>query len=228
MINVAKMRTNLEAFSNGFRSKKYDFQFNDFWLWKKNIEETHAGILDDRNFEEANKKLRKILSSWQTYRGTKNNYPYRDLKKALKNIEGSINEIKNVSLPELSSSDILNDLEIIWHELGSVKEPNGEKCDDGKYFIIAICKPLMLLWGQTLAFDARVRFGLSRCFETRYDDRKWGFSKWVEILMGISDQIGENIELLDFMNDEAEIRYGKNAIIPYGRFIDIYYFQQYN
>lgn len=168
------------------------------------------------------------MSSWQTYRGTKNNYPYRDLKRALKNIVGSYNEIKNVSVLELGSSDILNHLEIIWHELGSVKEPSGEKRDDGEYFVIAVCKPLMLLWGQTLAFDSRVRFGLSRCFETGYDDRKWVFSKWVNIIVGIATQMKENVELLNFMNDEAENRYGKNAIVPYGRFTDIFYFQQYD
>lgn len=79
-------------------------------------------------------------------------------------------------------------MRLIWHELGRVKEKDGKRNEFGYYFIVATCKPLIFLWGQTLAFDSRVR----KYFPKRYDvpkGNRWSFEDWKEVMEKIEDDL---------------------------------------
>lgn len=223
-IDVESIIESLQSFSSGYRSHKYDQQFNDFWIWKNHVEKTES-ILDETHIDETWSRLRKILRGWQTYRGTKNDYPYRDLKKSLSEIAEPYK-----MLNEYSFLDFLKipteSLEAIWNALGRVKEPQGKMNEEGRYFAIAVCKPLMLLWGQTLAFDQRVRFSLPRQFDVSMDDRKWTFSKWHSVMTSFTKWVKNQPDLVAFLEEESARRYGEQMKIPYGRFLDIHFFEK--
>lgn len=80
---------------------------------------------EDVVFETWN-RLRKILRGWQTYRGTKNEYPYRDLKMSLSDISEAYNELRLFTFLEFEKIP-RHQLESIWHGLGRVKEPEGKE-----------------------------------------------------------------------------------------------------
>ena len=223
-IDVEAIIESLQSFSSGHRSRKYDQQFNDFWIWKNHVEKI-ASILDETHVTETWNRLRKILRGWQTYRGSRNNYPYRDLKKSLSDVAESYKVLNEYSFLDFWKIPT-ESLEAIWNALGRVKEPEGMINDEGKYFVIAVCKPLMLLWGQTLAFDQRVRFSLPRQFDVSMDDRKWTFSKWHSVMTSFTKWVKNQPDLVTFLEEESARRYGEQVKIPYGRFLDIHFFEK--
>jgi hypothetical protein len=226
MIDINSLTTSLQSFSSGYRTRKYDKQFNDFWVWKNQVEKTES-ILNEVHVNETWNRLRKILGGWQTYRGTRNDYPYSDLKTSLNDIVESFKVLNEYSILDFEKIPVPT-LESLWHNLGRVKEPKGEMNDEGNYFVIAVCKPLMLLWGQTLAFDQRVRFSLPKKFQVFMKDRKWTLSRWHSIMRSISNWLNTQPDLVDFIEQESARRYGENMKIPYGRFLDIHFFEKYN
>ncbi|MCW3988797.1 MAG: hypothetical protein NWE88_01830 [Candidatus Bathyarchaeota archaeon] len=223
-IDVESIIESLQSFSSGYRSRKYDEQFNDFWVWKNHVEKTES-ILDETHIDETWNRLRKILGGWQTYRGTRNEYPYRDLKKSLIDVAESIKVLNEFSFLDFWKIPT-ESLEDIWNALGRVKEPEGKTNEEGRYFVIAVCKPLMLLWGQTLAFDQRVRFSLPRQFDVSMEDRKWTFSKWHSVMTSITKWVKNQPDLVTFLEEESARRYGEQMKIPYGRFLDIHFFEK--
>lgn len=116
-------------------------------------------------------------------------------------------------------------LEVIWHELGRVKEYDGKRDKNGYYYVISICKPLLLVWGQTLAFDSYVRAQLPRIDNgLRYSSR-WSLEQWVKVMKELGEHLKKDLKSIEYIRRESEQWYGKNAVIPYGRFLDMYYWE---
>jgi len=204
--------------------QKYMENFDYFWKWKIKKENEMQDILADHTLVETHYRLSRILNRWQTYRNGDNTDSIGTLQDSLNNISGAYIEIKDFSL--LDFEKIPRDpLETLWHELGRVKERNGERNDSGYYSIIAICKPLLLLWGQTLAFDSKVRKNIDRRFHIPKYIGKWVLNDWIEGMSRISKMLLESPECIKMIQEESYRRYGQKSPVPYGRFLDIYYFE---
>jgi len=198
--------------------------FDNFWEWKLETETENEHILDKCHQKETYEKLCGILRSWQ-YARSRRRYevdPWATLKNSLTKISNSYDQIRKYTLLEFN--EVPNEpLEAIWHELGRVKEFNGSKKSDGYYNIISICKPLMLLWGQTLAFDSRVRKNIS-CGYNAVKNHRWKFEKWKSVIERFQGSLNPNSEVIDLFNRVSLRKYRNDSIVPYGRFLDIYYF----
>jgi len=205
-------------------SKKYIENFDYVWNWKVSIEEAGNSILDDKHFSEAFWRLSKILPKWQTYRNAENSMPYQTLKESLQNIIETYNEIRAYSLLEFR--DIPEKmLRFIWHELGRVKEFEGRTNDNGYYYAIAACKPLLLIWGQTPAFDSKVRENLPGDYGIKKYDFRFSYKRWYEAMTMMSDDLQRRSECIATMENISHNRYGANKPVPYGRYLDIYYWK---
>lgn len=217
MINSKWFRFKLESFPPNYMG-----HFDEFWKRKLKIETNDDHILDNNHLEETYEKLCNVLRKWQTYRGSLNPNPLGTLKGSLEEMSNAYNQIRKYNLLEFG--DIPSEpLELIWHELGRVKEYDGNRKDNGIYYIISICKPLMLLWGQTLAFDSRVRGNVPSKYRVPKDNQ-WSFRIWTRVMESFQRDLMRNPGILGSFKEEALKRYGNGSILPYGRFLDIYYF----
>ena len=77
--------------------------------------------------------------------------------------------------------------------------------------------------GQTLAFDSRVRGNLPSRFHAPKEAR-WCFEDWRRVMVRIQECLRENPDVVGFFRWLSEVRYGAGYAIPYGRFLDVYYF----
>ena len=178
MIDLNKFRKKLKTFER-IDSCNFPHTFDEFWKWKTKTEIAGGHILDEDHIEETYEKLRNILRLWKAYRavpeiwkweatekeheeiGLKGFMPIDSarykweirLKNSLKRIAGDYDQIRSYSLLEFELTPE-RPLRKIWHELGRIKEPDGKRNPFGEYFVVAITKPLMFLWGQTVAFDS--------------------------------------------------------------------------
>jgi len=114
-------------------------------------------------------------------------------------------------------------LEIIWHELGSIK--TFEKNKGGYYLAMATTKPLMFLWGQTLAFDSVVRGRMPRFDDASFDltGNYWTFEQWKEMMLRFQHELRQQPEAIDLFKKVSLEEYGNDSAVPYGQFIDLYY-----
>ncbi|MDP2767408.1 MAG: hypothetical protein Q8O41_08170 [Candidatus Methanoperedens sp.] len=222
------MMIDLKQFEYKFQSfpSNYRYDFDEFWKWKLKVENGDNHILDHNHIKETYEKLRGILGGWQYFRSGRrySGNPSAILRDALEKISDAYNQVRMYTLLEFSDTPD-KPLELIWHELGRVKELGGNKRLDGSYNAIAICKPLMLLWGQTLAFDSQVRENISPiCKAPKYGTR-WKFETWSRVMKSLQkEELKQNSEIVDFFKRDSWNRYGANSIVPYGRYLDIYYF----
>ena len=217
MFDPLKLRHALDVFP-----KKYMKDFNDFWIWKNKVESQDTSILDDKYIETTHTTLYEILKGWQTYRKGNNSNPSKTLKISLKNMRNDYDQIRKYTL--LNFKDISEfKLRMMWHELGRVKEYEGETNESGDYYAVAVTKPLLLLWGQTLAFDTRVRRNLPRIHRVSAPDFRMGFSKWYGVMSSLSIELNESPEFIQEVQTISKEIYGEAAVIPYGRFLDIYF-----
>lgn len=188
------------------------------------MEDEVSSVLDEDHRNEAFKRLVKILPKWQTYRNGANDSPYRTLKESLKNISGAYNEIRKYSLLEFNEIP-LKSLQHIWHEFGRVKEFEGKTNTNGVYYAIAACKPLLLLWGQTPAFDTKVRENFPREYGVKKLYFRMPFKQWYSVMTRISDDLNKRPDCIEAMEEMSHERYGEDKLIPYGRYLDIYYWK---
>ena len=204
--------------------RRYLDNFDHVWKWKVAIENENSSILNEEHRREAYKRLAKILPKWQTYRNGKNSSPYKTLKESLEKIESSYNEIRSFSLLEFRdiSEKKLNH---IWHELGRVKDFEGRANDSGIYYAIAACKPLLLMWGQTPAFDSKVRENIPSEYGIKKNDFRLSYKKWHNAMTMISDDLQRYPECIAIMEKMSRERYGSDKPVPYGRYLDIYYWK---
>lgn len=227
---IVKEKTNmidLEEFNSRFcYFKKMDsrtnpYSFGEFWRWKLRTETKNVHILDAEHVGETYDKLSQILRIWQWHRP----YPFlwlaNGLKHALDEIDEAYNKIRNYSFLEFG--DIPNEpLEQIWNSLGSVKN-GGKRNRGGYYLVMGATKPFMFLWGQTLAFDSIVRKFIPRFDINGLSGNCWSFGTWKKIMVRFQESLKQQPEVADFFKEISLKHYGAGSIIPYGQFLDLYY-----
>jgi hypothetical protein len=84
----------------------------------------------------------------------------------------------------------------------------------------------MIIWGQTLAFDTIVRKEIQHDFRCCKNNYRWEFEDWLRVLIESKKFLEENPELCRYFQDFSIKKYGKSSIVPYGRFLDIKYFER--
>ena len=203
---------------------RYLENFDYVWKWKVSVENEVNSVLDEEHRDETFKRLVKILPKWQTYRNGENSSPYRTLKESLQNISDVYNEIREYSLLKFDEIPIKS-LQHIWHDLGRVKESDGNTNPNEKYYAIAACKPLLLIWGQTPAFDTKVRENFPREYGVKKLDFRMTFMQWYKAMTMISDDLNRQPNCIEAMVEMSRKRYGDDKTIPYGRYLDIYYWE---
>ncbi|MGB9854901.1 MAG: hypothetical protein ACPLRY_08910, partial [Candidatus Bathyarchaeales archaeon] len=208
-----------------FRSKLLKFpcnymqDFDSFWRWKLKVETKGGHILDERHRETTYYKLRDVLANWQTYRSSRNSDHWGTLKRSLEAISDAYDQLRMFTILEFNVIPN-NILELTWHELGRVKEYNASRNDVGHYYVISICKPLMLLWGQTLAFDSRVRANIPYRYSF-LERNRWTLKEWKIIMESLQRSLQQNSEMISYFRKESLKKYGNENIVPFGRFMDI-------
>jgi hypothetical protein len=216
-MDLRSFRTKLE--SGGMSHMVYESQYNNFWAWKIKVETSGKGhILDERHRNDACRKLLDILPGWQTYRGVDCDYN-KWLPISLSNIVDAYDQIRNQTLLDFDKIP-LEPLELIWHELGRVKTTSGNRRQQGEYYVIAVCKPLMFIWGQTLPFDSVNRNNMS---VFPYGS-SWYFEWWIDELKDLQKELLKNPAVVAYCKKRALKIFGSDYVIPYGRFLDIYFY----
>ena len=114
-------------------------------------------------------------------------------------------------------------LKDIWQELGRVKEFEGERNSGGHYYAIAVCKPLLLIWGQTPAFDSKVRKNLPLSYRIPKYRSRLIFDEWYNAMKKLSEDLSRDSDCVKLIQKESLKRYTVDDPVPYGRYLDIYY-----
>lgn len=102
-----------------------------------------------------------------------------------------------------------------------------EKNAGGYYLAMATTKPLMFLWGQTLAFDSVVREHIPRFDILGIIDNYWSFETWKKVMVRFQEMLKLQPDVVELFKKESSIEYGTDSIVPYGQFIDLYYWVRY-
>ena len=218
MIDLTRFMSRLKIFGH----LDYAGDFDGFWKWKLGIEARGGHILDDNHRRETYGRLCSILPRWLTYRGAPVGIKWKQvLEDSLTRISEAYNQVRNHSL--LQFREVPDEpLRSIWHELGRVKEESGNTNPGGWYYIVAITKPLMFLWGQTLAFDSIVRPHAPQCHNVQQHTR-WCFEEWKRIMESFQDDMGQQPDAVQLFKTTSKEKYGTDLIVPYGQFLDLYY-----
>lgn len=201
----------------------FPYNFQEFWRYKIKVEINEGHILDDSHRKETFHRLSETLRRWQWHRPYKFTEVAERLKVALERISNTYNEVREYSLLEFNEIPS-NLLEIIWHELGRVK--TGENRNpSGYYLVMGATKPLMFLWGQTLAFDSIVRrrmpvliTGIRNCY--------WTFETWKNVMIKFQESLKQQPEFLVLLKEVTQKEYGTRELVPYGQFLDLYWWAQ--
>ena len=221
MINTEKFRTRFQQFKKEDR-KSYPHCFSEFWKWKLQTENKSEHILNAHNLDRTYTKLGRTLKFWQWHRPSKFSDLAPRLKNALEKIQESYDQIREYSLLEFDRVPS-EPLESIWHELGCVKEPDQYPNPGGYYPAMATTKPLMFLWGQTLAFDSWVRGFMPKFSLSGLTDNKWSFETWKNVMMKFQEMLKQQPDIVELFEKLSLEEYGTDSIVPYGQFIDLYY-----
>jgi hypothetical protein len=220
MLSLGEFQKRIAGFPKGYMDN-----FDYVWKWKIRVESNgHDHILDENHIREAYDRLRNILPKWQTYRNGDNSEPLKTLKEALSNISDEYNQLRKYTLLEFENIP-RETLEKIWHELGRVKEKDGNRNSDGDYFIISVTKPLLLMWGATPAFDSKVRQHMPKNYDVPKYSCKWNLDTWTRIMRQISTELNNDEDAKKLLDKTSKRLYGERAIVSYGRFLDIYYWK---
>jgi len=219
MLDPKEFRTRFQHFKK-IDYGTYPYCFGEFWKWKLQIENESEHILSSRNAGKTYNKLSQTLKIWQWHRPSKFSELAPRLRDALEKIQEDYNQIRRYSL--LKFDRIPGEpLELIWHELGCVKE--FEKNPAGYYPAMATTKPLMFLWGQTLAFDSVVREFMPRFDLSGLTDSNWSFETWKKVMMKFQEMLKQQPDVVGLFKKLSLEEYGTDSIVPYGQFIDLYY-----
>lgn len=219
MFNLKEFKIRFERFKK-FDYQSYPYCFGEFWKWKLRVENEGHHILDDKNIEKAYDRLSKTLKIWQWHRPYSFSMLAKRLKESLKRIGNAYNEIREYSLLEFDKIP-REPLEFIWHELGWVK--TFEKNNRGYYLAMATTKPFMFLWGQTPAFDSVVRQRMPRFGIIGLADNHWSFERWRNVLLKFQEILKQRPEIVDLFQKTSLKEYRARTLVPYGQFIDLYY-----
>ena len=196
--------------------------FTDYWLWKSRMESAGRSILDKEHIEETHLKLLAVLKKWQTYRNGSNSDTSKTLKEALWNIREEYDHLRGFSLLRFREMP-KGELEVVWRELGRVKETEGRVNVGGRYYAVAATKPMLLLLGQTPAFDTKVRGNLPARYGVRVTDYKLSFSKWWGVMSELSRELKESTEFVGECEAASRRLWKDSTVTPFGRLIDVYF-----
>lgn len=216
MINLEEFESRLRAFPSDYMQ-----DFDEFWLRKLQIENSDNYILDNAHREETGDILLPILRCWTTYRPLV--ISEDTFLNCLGKISAAYNQIRNYSLLEFEQIP-RQALELIWHELGRLKQPHERKNAEGWYTLVSVCKPLTLLWGQTLPFDSRNRLNIPSKYFPSKDNWRCDFGSWVSIMEKLQEDLSQDKQATYYLRNLSLKKYGTSCIVPYGRFLDIYFF----
>ena len=218
MIDIGIFRDRYKA----YKYMDYAGDFYGFWRWKVEIENNHGHILDEGNRQKTHRRLSSLLPRWLTYRPKDSSTCLRYLKESLEKISALYNEIRDIDL--LNFNKIPDEkLKVIWHELGCTKEENGKKNKRGAYYVVAITKPLMFLWGQTLAFDSVVRGAMPNFSIPGVKKHVWVYKTWKRVMSAFQQNLMEQPKFVKVCKLISERELGSGKIVPYGQFLDLYY-----
>ena len=216
----------LDLFIKRFKMfKAYDYanDFYEFWRWKIKVEQDETQhILDEKNRTRTHGKLKLIMRAWQTYRPFDSEICLERLESSLEEIASSYYNIKDYSLLNFKDAPV-KELRLIWDKLGCVKEPDGRENVVSIYYVIAVAKPLMFLWGQTLTFDSLVRGFMPPLNVRRIGDNRWTFTLWHRAMCSFQDEILNQPEFIELCYKLSKYEFGTDKIVPFGQFIDLYY-----
>ena len=226
-MDITSFKNKNEIPPNG-RSTSYINQYNEFWAWKIGVEQkSDNSILDTRHVNDTCERLLEILPRWQTYRGIRCDYE-KELPLAMTTISHAYNKIRQYSLLEFNQIPD-ESLRLIWECLGLVKEKHRTKRPNLDYFVIAVCKPLMFIWGQTLAFDSinRINIRKDHSFETTETplrSSRWSYSQWKTIMQDFQLELLKVPEVIDYCQSRSRQIFGTDFVVPYGRYLDLHYY----
>ncbi len=210
------------------RSTSYINQYNNFWAWKINVEQQNdSHILDSKHINDTCERLLGILPRWQTYRGVKCNFE-KELPLALTTIADAYNMIRQYSLLEFQQIPD-KPLRLIWDTLGRIKEKHGISRTNTECFIIAVCKPLMFIWGQTLAFDSINRINIRKdntlmVTKTHLGTSRWPYLYWKNLMLDFQRELLKAPDIVNYCQKHSKQVFATNLIVPYGRYLDLYYY----
>jgi hypothetical protein len=194
--------------------------FHGFWSYKLRVEKQNGHLLDNKNINETLARLGPILRIWQWSRPYEFENCFDPFKKSVQSISDSYANVREFSLMEFDKAPV-KDLERIWNALGSLKS-TGCHGQHGE-LVMTITKPLMFLWGQTPAFDSRVREKMPSFNLTGFRNTRWEFSLWINVMTRLQTYLNSNAELVSSLRRISAEKYGKEAMIPYGQFWDLCY-----
>lgn len=198
----------------------YPYCFGEFWKWKLKTENKSEHILDAANIRETHKMISQTLKRWQWHRPYSFTELATRLKDSLERMRDSYNKIRRYSLLEFDRIP-KEQLESIWHELGCVK--TFKKNLGGYYLAMATTKPLMFLWGQTLAFDSVVRKRMPRFNFCGLTNDYWSFETWKKVMVKWQEMLKRRPAIMELFKEISLEEYGTDSHVPYGQFIDLYY-----
>jgi hypothetical protein len=193
--------------------------FHGFWERKLAIEKQEAHLLDADNIGETLSKLGTVLKIWQWHRPYEFEYCFERFTKVIGKVTDSYVKIQKFNLMEFDRVP-LDELEKIWNAFGSVK-PQGDY-DQGE-LAMTITKPLMFLWGQTPAFDSRLRDKMPLFSVKGFRNIRWEFGTWINVMRKLQSYLNDNAEVLHLFKRTSVDKYGTDTAIPYGQFFDLYY-----
>lgn len=202
------------------------YSFGGFWKWKLITENETTHVLDWEHLNLTYEKLSKTLRKWRWARSnTPNNFEELAprLLSCLKDMQNSYDELRRYSLLEIEN--IPNELlRNIWDKIGCVK--SLEKNPSGNYLVMGATKPLLFLWGQTPAFDSVVRKKIPKFGLSGIGNNRWNFETWKRVLINFKNELEQQQGLIDFLKQTSRNEYGNDVIIPYGQFIDLYFWTE--
>ena len=219
---------NLDVFLDRFEKfKRIDYanNFYNFWRYKVDIERKGGHILDKDHFSITHDKLGPTLRKWQAYRSPRaldTEVWMRRLKTSLEEISSTYDHIRKFNLLNFQEAPRDN-LQFIWHKLGRVKEYNGEEKFISSYYVVSVTKPLMFLWGQTIAFDEVVRGKMPQSRYYGTEKNRWTFTLWYNVMREFQQRVLKQPKFIDLCKDISRREFGTEDFIPFGQFIDLYY-----
>jgi len=203
-----------------FRKIDYANTFYGFWKWKIGVELDNSHILDMDHLGKTHSKLEYPLKLWQTYRPFDSTLCLERLKTSFTEIASAYNEIRKINLLNFHEVPI-DQLNVLWDKLGRVKEPDGK--ERLQYYIVGVTKPLMFLWGQTLAFDSYVRENMPTGKVKFIEDTRWTFTMWYNVMKEFQQRILEQPDFIDLCNEISLRDLDTDELVPYGQYYDLYY-----
>jgi len=220
LIDSSKFKNRFKHFRK-IDYESYPYCFGEFWRWKLRVETEESHILDAQHIKETYRRLGQTLKIWQWHRPDRFSKLGGRLKKALDEMCDAYNQIRSFSLLEFSEIPS-EPMELVYDELGCVKT-SGSKRTSGYYLVMATTKPLMFLWGQTLAFDTIVRRFMPRFGMSGLSGDYWSFETWREVMEKTEENLKQQAGIIDLFDETSLKEYGASSIVPYGQFLDLYY-----